>query len=214
MNWDIELKRLETVKQNEQTAKRRALVSDEINELQELETDFTNSGAVLDQNKQELAEVTARNSPVIEQLTRRLNDLKTAIKEIDVEMFMQNEVIKGKNLEVVRQQNLCNTLSASKEEGELEFARYMSAFQNLLELKQSLKTEKSKLTNLQNKFHELKLTPDLVELNRRLRELKNEGWNAQERVYSIERTQRDMNSRMMFLRATIAKTEANVAVLA
>jgi chromosome segregation ATPase len=212
MNWNIELKRLETVKQNEAVAARLALVADEINELQELETDFTNSGAVLEQYKQALAEVTARNSPVIEQLTRRLNDLKTAIKAIDVEMFMQNTVINGKNLEVVKQQNLCNALSASKDEGDLEFARYMSAFQNLLELKQSLKTEKSKLTNLQNKFHELKLTPDLVELNRRLRELKNEGWNAQERVYSIERTQRDMNSRMMFLRATIAKNEARVAV--
>jgi chromosome segregation ATPase len=204
-DWNDELKRLEAVKQNDETAKRRALVADEVNELAELEAEFTSAGTELVQYKQGLEEVTARNSPIITELTTSLNELKTAIKDIDVEMFVQNEIIKGKNLEVVGQQNLVDSLAASKEEGELEFAQYMAAFQTLIELKQSLETEKGKLTDLQNKYSELKLTPDLVDLNLRLRELKNEGWNAQERVYSIERTQREMRSRIMFLKNVIAK---------
>jgi chromosome segregation ATPase len=211
-DWNLELKTLEQQKQNEEAAARLALVNDEVKELAELEAEFTSAGKVLDQDKQMLAEVTARNSPVIEQLTRRLNELKTAIKDIDVEMYVQNLTIKNKNLEVVEQQSLCNSLSANKSNGELEFARYMASQQTLIELKQDLETEKSKLTDLNNRFYELKTVPDIANIDRRIRELKTEGLNAQTRVESIERDRREMSSRTNFLRATIAKNAAKVSV--
>jgi chromosome segregation ATPase len=204
-DWNLELKTLEQQKQNEEAAARLALVNDEVDELAELEAEFTSAGKVLDQDKQMLAEVTARNSPVIEQLTRRLNELKTAIKDIDVEMYVQNLAINNKNLEVVEQQNLCNSLSANKSNGELEFARYMASQQTLIELKQDLETEKSKLKDLNNRFYELKTVPDIANIDRRIRELKTETMNEQTRVSNVELDRRTMNSRMMFLRATLSK---------
>jgi chromosome segregation ATPase len=212
MRWNLEVERLQSIKQKEETNKRLELVADEISELQELENEFAIAGPELDQCKQTLAEVTARNSPVIEQLTRRLNEMKTAIKEIDVEMYIQNLAINNKNLEVARQQSLCNSLSASKDEGELEFALYMSSKQNLIELNQNLETEKSKLKNLNNRFYELKTVPDIANIDRRIRELKTEMMDAQTRVANVELDRRQINSRMNFLRTTIAKNEANVAV--
>jgi chromosome segregation ATPase len=211
-DWQEEVERLQNEKQNKEAAARLALVADEITELAELENEFTITGTELDQYKQGLAEVTARNSPVIEQLTRRLNELKTAIKDIDVEMYVQNLAINNKNLEVVEQQNLCNSLSANKSNGELEFARYMASQQTLIELKQDLETEKSKLTDLNNRFYELKTVPDIANIDRRIRELKIETMNEQTRVSNVELDRRTMNSRMMFLRNVIAKNEAKVSV--
>jgi DNA repair exonuclease SbcCD ATPase subunit len=211
-DWTFEVERLQHIKQTEETNKRLELVADEISELQELENEFAIAGPELNQCKQTLAEVTARNSPVIEQLTRRLNEMKTAIKEIDVEMYLQGVVINNSSLEVARQQTLCNSLAASKEEGELEFALYMSSQQTLIELKQTLETEKSKLKNLNNKFYALKAVPDIAKIDRRIQELKTETMTAQNQVESIERDRRAINTRMNFLRATIAKNEANVSV--
>jgi hypothetical protein len=211
-DWNLELKTLEQQKQNEEAAARLALVKDEVSELAELETEFTIAGTELDQYKQTLAEITAKNSPIILELTERLNELKSAIKEIDIEMFAQGVTIDGKNLEVIRQQSLFNSLSATKNNGDLEFARYMASQQTLIELKQSLEIEKSKLTDLNNRFYKLKAVPDLANIDRRIQKLKTETINAQNQVEYVERDQREINSRMIFLRSIITKYEANVAV--
>ncbi len=116
--WNEKLLQLETEKHNETLAKRLAMVANETAELLELENEFTIAGTELDQSKEALAKVVAKNSPEIEELTERLNNLKTAIKEIDVEMFIQNAAINNSSLDVARHQNLCNALSASKEEGD------------------------------------------------------------------------------------------------
>ncbi len=207
-DWNLELKTLEQQKQNEEAAARLALVKDEVSELAELETEFTIAGTELDQYKQTLAEITAKNSPIILELTERLDELKSAIKEIDIEMFAQGITIDGKNLEVIRQQSLCNSLSATKNNGDLEFARYMASQQTLIELQKNLETEKSKLTNLNNRFYKLKAVPDLANLDRRIRELKAETLDAQNRVSNVELDRRAMNTRTNFLRATIAKNAA------
>jgi chromosome segregation ATPase len=208
-NWNLELKKLEQQKQNEEAAARLALVKDEISELQELETEFTIAGTELDQYKQTLAEVTARNSPEIEELSKALTELKSAINEIDVEMYLQGVVINNSSLEVARQQNLCSTLAANKDSGDLEFAAYMAGQQNLMELKSRLETEKAKLKNLTERFYKLNAVPDIATFDRKIRELKTEALNFQNRVANVELDRRAMNTRMMFLRATIAKNEAN-----
>jgi chromosome segregation ATPase len=210
--WNEKLKQLETEKQNETLAKRLAMVANETAELSELETEFTIAGTELEQCKQTLAEVVARNSPEIKELTERLDNLKTAIKQIDVEMFVQNAAITNSSLEALKQQNLCNSLAASKEDGQLEFARWMASQQTLIELKQKLETEKSKLTDLNNRFYELKAIPDIANLDRRIQKLKAEALNAQTRVSNVERDRRAMNARMNFLRSVIAKNKASVAV--
>ncbi len=207
-NWNLELKTLEQKKQNEEAAARLALVNDEVTELAELEAEFTSAGTELVQYKQGLEEVTARNSPIITELTTSLNELKTAIKDIDVEMFVQNEIIKGKNLEVVGQQNLVNALAANKDNGDLEFASWMAGQQTLMELQRKLETEKAKLKTLTERFYKLNAVPDIATLDRKIRELKTEALNVQNRVANVELDRRAMNTRMMFLRATIAKNEA------
>jgi hypothetical protein len=211
-NWNLELKTLEQQKRNEDANKRLALVADEINELNDLETEFQNAGLELTRCKQTLSEITAKNSPLILELTERLSELKSGIKEIDIEMFAQGVIIDGKNLEIVRQQSLCNSLSATKNNDDLNFTRYMAARETLIQLKQNLEPEKSKLTDLNNRFYKLKAVPDLANLDRRIRELKTETMTAQQRVESVERDRREINRRMNFLRATIAKNEANVSV--
>jgi hypothetical protein len=211
-NWNEELTRLETVKQNEETAKRRALVADEISELAALENQFTIAGTELHQYQQSLAEVTARNAPMIGKLTLTLNGLKSAISDIDAEMVVQSVVINNSSLEVVKQQNLCNALAHSKDDGDLEFARWMAGQQTLMELQRRLETEKAKLKTLTERFYKLNVVPDIATLDRKIRELKAEALNAQNRVSNIELDRRVMNSKMKFLRATIAKNEAKVAV--
>ncbi len=207
-DWNLELETLKQVKQNEETAKRLELVSDEIKELKDLEQEFTIAGTELDQYKQGLAEVTARNSPEIEELSKALNELKSAINEIDSDMYLQGVVINNSSLEVARQQNLVNALAATKDNGELEFASWMAGQQNLMELKSRLETEKAKLKNLTERFYKLNAVPDIATLDRKIRELKTEGLNFQNRVANVELDRRAMNTRMMFLRATIVKNEA------
>jgi chromosome segregation ATPase len=207
-DWNLELKTLEQQKQNEEAAARLALVADEITELAELENEFTITGTELDQYKQGLAEVTARNSPEIEELSKALNELKNSINEIDSDMYLQGVVIKNSSLEVARQQNLVNALAANKDSDELGFAAWMAGQQNLMELKSRLETEKAKLKNLTERFYKLNAVPDIATLDRKIRELKTEALNVQNRVANAELDRRSINTRMMFLRATIAKNEA------
>ncbi len=212
--WSEKLKQLETEKHIKETAAKMALVKDELTELKELEADFTNAGTELTHAKQKLAEVIARNGPVITELTERLDDIKTRIKEIDVEIWMQNLVVNNKQSDVARQQALCISSSANKDAGELEYAIYMVAKGKLAELQTELELEKSKVETLNASYHELKLIPDFASLVRQIRELETEGLKAQNLVADIERDRRGMNSRMMFLRSVIAKNESSVAVLA
>jgi hypothetical protein len=211
-DWNLEVERLQETKRIEEDTKRLELVADEIKELNELETEFTFAGTELSRCKQELAEVTARNLPLITELTERLNGLKSAINEIDVEMFIQNTQITNANLEAVKQQNMVNALAANKNEGDLEFARWMASQETLIELKQTLETEKSKLTDLNNRFYELKAVPNLTNLDRRIQELKTEGLTAQTRVSNVELDRRAINTKMIFLRNVIAKNESKVSV--
>jgi chromosome segregation ATPase len=206
-NWGLEVERLEDIKQTEETNKRLELVADEISELQELENEFAIAGTELNKYKQTLAEVIARNSPVIEQLTRRLNEMKTAIKEIDIEMYLQSVVINNASLETAKQQTSVNELAARKEESELNFAQYMAAKHDLIELERVRDTEKEKLEDLNDRFYKLRAVPDLANIDRRIQELKIETLNAQNRVSNVELDRRQINSRMTFLRATIAKTQ-------
>jgi chromosome segregation ATPase len=207
-DWQEEVERLQNEKQNEERNKRLELVADEINELAELENEFTNAGTELDQYKQGLAEVTARNSPVIEELSKALIELKSAISEIDSDMYLQGVVINNSSLEVARQQTLVNALAANKDSDELGFAAWMAGQQNLMELQRKLETEKAKLKNLTERFYKLNAVPDIATLDRKIRELKTEGLNFQNRVANVELDRRAMNTRMMFLRATIVKNEA------
>ncbi len=208
-DWQEEVERLQNEKQNEQAAARLAFVADEITELAELENQFAIAGTELDQYKQTLAEVTARNSPEIEELSKALNELKSAINEIDVEMYLQGVVINNASLEVARQQNLCSTLAANKDNGDLEFAAYMAGQQTLIELQRKLETEKAKLKTLTERFYKLNAVPDIATFDRKIRELKIEALNFQNRVANVELDRRAMNTRMMILRATIAKNATN-----
>jgi chromosome segregation ATPase len=211
-DWNIELKRLETVKETEELAARRAKVSEEVNELKQLEIDFQTSSTELELCKKSLLEVSDRNAPVIEELTETLTALKSSIQDVDVDWQMQDLIIKNSSLAIATQQTLVNELAARREESELNFAQCMSANQTLIELKQTLETEKGKLTDLKNRYYELKVTPDLANLSRRLSELKTEGLTAQSRVSNTELDRRAINRRMNFLRAIISKNEAKVAV--
>jgi chromosome segregation ATPase len=211
-DWNIELKRLETLKQTEEKAKRLALVADEIEELEELEAQLQTAGLELAQCNQKLSEVAAKNSPLITELTGKLDDLKSKIKDIDVEMFVQHTQINNANLETVKQRNLCNSLAESKNNGELEFARYMSSQQTLIELEQNLKLEKDKLQNLNDRFYELKAIPAIPNLSREITTLKMEYLDVQQKVESIERNKKEINGRMRFLRQVIAETPESVIV--
>ncbi len=204
-NWSMEVERLQKEKQNEELNKRLALVADEISELQELEAEFEAAGAELDQCKRALIEVSGRNSPQIEELTLALKELKAAISDIDVDLYLQELVIKNSSLEIAKQQTLCNELTVYKDNGELEFARYIAAKQTLIELERARENEKKKLKILTDRFYKLNAVPDIATLDRRIRELKTETMNAQQRVSDVERNRREMNSEMMFLRSFLAK---------
>ncbi len=211
-DWHLELQTLERQKQNDESNKRLELVADEVNELKQLEIEFTNAGTELDLCKKSLVEVSDKNAPVIEELTETLTALKSSIQDVDVDWQMKELVIKNLSFDIATQQTLVYELAARKEESELNFAQYMSANQTLIELKQDLEIEKGKLTDLKNRYYELKVTPDLANLSRRLSELKTEGLNAQTRVSNVELDRRAINRRMNFLRATIAKIEVKVSV--
>jgi hypothetical protein len=204
-NWSMEVERLQEEKQNEELNKRLALVADEVSELQELEAEFQAAGTELDQCKRALIEVSGRNSPQIEELTLALKELKAAISDIDVDLYLQELVIKNSSLEIAKQQTLCNELTVYKDNGELEFARYIAAKQTLIELERARENEKKKLKILTDRFYKLNAVPDIATLDRRIRELKTETMNAQQRVSDVERNRREMNSEMMFLRSFLAK---------
>jgi chromosome segregation ATPase len=211
-DWNLELRTLEQQKQNEESAARLALVADEITELAELENEFTNAGTELDLCKKSLVEISDKNAPVIEELTETLTALKSSIQDVDVEWQMKELVIKNLSLDIATQQTLVNELAARKEDGDLEFAQFMSVTQTLIKLKQDLETEKGKLTELKNRYYELRAIPDVANLDRRITELRTEVLNAQTRVSNTELDRRAINRRMNFLRSAIAKNEAKVAV--
>ncbi len=211
-DWHLELQTLERQKQNDESNKRLELVADEVNELKQLEIEFTNAGTELELCKKSLVEVSDRNAPVIEELTETLTALKSSIQDVDVEWQMKELVIKNLSFDIATQQTLVYELATRKEESDLEFAKYMAANQTLIELKQTLETEKGKLTDLKNRYYELKVTPDLANLSRRLSELRTEVLNAQTRVSNVELDRRAINRRMTSLRAIIAKNAAKVAV--
>jgi chromosome segregation ATPase len=211
-DWHLELQTLERQKQNDELAARRALVSEEITELAELENEFIIAGTELELSKKSLIEISDRNAPVIEELTLTLNELKSAIQDVDVDWKMQDLIIKNLSFDIATQQTLVNELAARKEESDLEFAQYMAANQTLIDLKQTLETEKGKLTELKNRYYELRAIPDVANLDRRITELRTEGLTAQSRVSNTELDRRAINRRMNFLRSAIAKNEAKVAV--
>ncbi len=211
-DWNLELRTLEQQKQNEESAARLALVADEITELAELENEFTNAGTELDLCKKSLVEISDKNAPVIEELTETLTALKSSIQDVDVEWQMKELVIKNLSLDIATQQTLVNELAARKEDGDLEFAQFMSVTQTLIKLKQDLETEKGKLTELKNRYYELRAIPDVANLDRRITELRTEVLNAQSRVSNVELDRRAINRRMTSLRAIIAKNAAKVAV--
>jgi chromosome segregation ATPase len=211
-DWHLELQTLERQKQNDESNKRLALVKDEVNELNDLENEFTIAGTELEICKKSLIEISDRNAPIIEELTETLTALKSAIQDVDVDWQMQDLIIKNLSLDIATQQTLVNELAARKEESELNFAQYMAANQTLIELKQTLETEKGKLTELKNRYYELKVTPDLANLSRRLSELRTEVLNAQTRVSNTEFDRRAINRQMNFLRSAIAKNEAKVSI--
>jgi predicted nucleic acid-binding Zn-ribbon protein len=208
-NWHLELQTLERQKQNDESNKRLELVKDEVNELNDLENEFTIAGTELEICKKSLIEISDRNAPIIEELTETLTALKSSIQDVDVDWQMKELVIKNSSFEIANQQTLVNELAARKEDGDLEFAQYMAANQTLIELKQTLETEKGKLTDLKNRYYELKVTPDLANLSRRLSELRTEVLNAQSRVSNTELDRRAINRRMNFLRSAIAKNAGN-----
>jgi chromosome segregation ATPase len=211
-NWHLELQTLERQKQNDESNKRLELVADEVNELKQLEIEFTNAGTELALCKKSLTEISDKNAPIIEELTLTLTELKSAINEVDVDWQIKELVIKNLSLDIATQQTLVNELATRKEESELNFAQYMAANQTLIELKQTLETEKGKLTELKNRYYELRAIPDVANLDRRITELRTEVLNAQSRVSNVELDRRAINRRMTSLRAIIAKNAAKVAV--
>jgi DNA repair exonuclease SbcCD ATPase subunit len=211
-DWHLELQTLERQKQNDESNKRLALVKDEVNELNDLENEFTIAGTELEICKKSLIEISDRNAPIIEELTETLTALKSAIQDVDVDWQMQDLIIKNLSLDIATQQTLVYELAARKEDGDLEFAQFMSVTQTLIELKQTLETEKGKLTELKNRYYELRAIPDVANLDRRITELRTEVLNAQTRVSNTELDRRAINRRMNFLRSAIAKNEAKVAV--
>jgi chromosome segregation ATPase len=213
-DWHTEVERLQIEKQKEERNKRLELVADEIDELKELETQFQNAGVELDQSKEALSEVTARNSPEIKELTLKLTELKTAIAEIDVDLAMQDFHRLNARSEFVKQETLVNELENHKDENELAFAEFMAATLTLKELEQARENETEKLKEASTRLNDLRAIPDIAVFSRRINELKAEMLNAQQKVWDVETDRRQMNARMNFLRATIAKNRVDLSVLA
>jgi hypothetical protein len=206
-DWNEEVERLQIEKQNEEKKNRLELVADEISELNELETEFENAGLELAQCKQEFEEISDRNSPEIEEATQKLDAMKFAISEIDVDWKLQDLIVKNSNSEVIKQQMQVFETAAHKGEGALEFAEWMAASQKLSELRQIEKIEKEKVKKITDRFYELKAVPEYAVLDRRIRELKDENWKAFDKIAPVERDRRQMNARMNLLRSVIAKAD-------
>ncbi len=208
-DWSEEVVRLREEKQNEEKSKRLELVVEEIKELQEIETQYRNAGLELAQLKQAFTEISDRNSPEIEQATLKLNKIKAAINEIDIDWKLQEVVKNNAQYEVVKQQMLVNDLDARKTYGDLEFAEWMVACQTLRELEQIRDAEKQKVKEVNNRYYELKSIPDYAVLTQRIRELSESKWNAHDKIPPVERDMRQMQLRLASLRSVIAKAEAD-----
>jgi hypothetical protein len=163
----------------------------------------------LAQLKQAFTEISDRNSPEIEQATLKLNKIKAAINEIDIDWKLQEVVKNNAQYEVVKQQMLVNDLDARKTYGDLEFAEWMVACQTLRELEQIRDAEKQKVKEVNNRYYELKSIPDYAVLTQRIRELSESKWNAHDKIPPVERDMRQMQLRLASLRSVIAKAEAD-----
>jgi chromosome segregation ATPase len=203
-DWNLTVEQLKKEKRKEQENKRLELLSSEIKELDALETQFQNAGAELAQCKQTLAEVSDRNSPEIAELTLKLDELKAAINELDIELTMQNLIRKNARSEFIKQEILVNELEARKDVGELEFAEYMAATSKLTDLEQIRDGEAEQLKEASAKFNALRVIPDYSILDRRIRELKTEILDAQQRVANVELDRRQMNARMNYIRSFLS----------
>jgi hypothetical protein len=207
-DWNEEVVRLREEKQKEEKNKRLELVADEINELADLEIQYENAGHELARCKQTFTEISDRNSPEIEEATLKLNKIKSAINEIDIDWKLQEVVKNNAQYEVVKQQMLVNDLDARKTYGDLEFAEWMVACQTLCELEQIRDAEKQKVKEVNNRYYELKSIPDYAVLTNRIRALSDEKWNAHDKIAPVERDMRQMQLRLASLRSVIAKAEA------
>jgi chromosome segregation ATPase len=207
-DWNEEVERLQIEKQNEQKKKRLELVAEEIKELQELEAEYKKAGQELARCKQTFTEISDRNSPEIEDATLKLNKIKAAVAEIDVDWKMQELVKNNAQSAVIRQQLSVDDLAARKDTGALEYAEFMVAAQTLRELEQIRDTEEQKLKDVAARYYELKSIPDYAILTNRIRVLSDEKWDAHDKIAPVERDMRQMQRRLASLRSVIAKAEA------
>jgi chromosome segregation ATPase len=207
-DWNEEVERLQIEKRNEEANKRLELVADELNELADLEAQLENAGIELTRCKQTFTEISDRNSPEIEEATLKLNKIRAAVAEIDIDWKMQELVKNNAQSAVIRQQMAVNDLDAHKELGALENAEFMAANQNLRELEQIRDAEEQKLKDVAARYYELKSIPDYAVLTNRIRALSDEKWNAHDRIAPVERDMRQMQRRLASLRLVIAKAEA------
>ncbi len=207
-DWNLTVEKLRKDKQTEQRNKRLELLSDEIAELADLEIQYENAGHELTRCKQTFTEISDRNSPEIEDATLKLSKIKSEINEIDVDWKMQEFIRNNAQSAVIRQQLMVDDLAARKDAGDLEYAEFMAANQNLRELEQIRDTEEQKLKDVANRYYELKSIPDYAVLTNRIRVLSDEKWDAHAKIATVERDMRQMQRRLTSLRSGIAKAEA------
>jgi chromosome segregation ATPase len=207
-DWNEEVERLQIEKQNEEKNKRLELVAEEIKELQELEAEYKKAGQELAQCKQTFTEISDRNSPEIEEATLKLSKIKSEINEIDIDWKMGELSKNNAQSAVIRQQLMVDDLATRKGAGDLEYAEFMAATQNLRELEQTRDAEEQKLKDVANRYYELKSIPDYAVLTNRIRTLSDEKWNAHDKIAPVERDMRQMQRRLASLRSVIAKAEA------
>jgi chromosome segregation ATPase len=208
-DWNEEVVRLREEKRKEEANKRLELVANEAKELKEIETEFQTAGEKLTQCKQTLAEVSNRNSPLLAELTLKFNELKSEIRELNIDVALQDFSRLNARSDVVNQQIKVNELELRKDENELAFAEFMAATQKLKELEQARGNETEKLKEASAKLHALRAIPDYAVLDRRIRALRTETLDAQGRVVEVELNRQRVNNRMSILRAVIAKAEAD-----
>jgi hypothetical protein len=207
-DWTAEAERLRAQKRKDEANKRLELVATELKELADLEIQYENAGQELTRCKQTFTEISDRNTPEIEEATLKLNKIKAAVAEIDIDWKMQELVKNNAQSAVIRQQMLVNDLDARKDLGDLEYAEWMVACQTLRELEQIRDAEEQKVKEVTNRYYELKSIPDYAVLTNRIRALSDEKWDAFDRIAPVERDMRQMLRRLASLRSVIAKAEA------
>jgi chromosome segregation ATPase len=208
-DWNAEIIRLQNEKQTEETNKRLELVANEAKELKEIETEFQTAGAELTQCKQTLTEVSNRNSPLLAELTLKFNELKLEIRELDIDLALQDFSRLNARSDFVNQQIKVKELEIHKDENELAFAEFMAATEKLKDLERARENETEKLKEASAKLHALRVIPEYSILDRRIRELRTESLDAQGRVVEVELNRQRLNNRMSVLRAVIAKAGAD-----